>query len=113
MVYTPLPAQHLHDPTTCLNTFVCALCICLLQELKRVCLDFVSKHLSQVINTDGYRHMARSCPNLQAELLQVIATQAGVPHERAAGAHRQHAQHVRRLEEPAADERRVRQRRME
>lgn len=81
-----------------------------------MCLDFVSKHLSQVINTEGYRHMSRSCPNLQAELLQVIAQQAGVPQHdgRAhAGGHRQHAQHVRRLEEPAAEERRVRQRRME
>ncbi|GBF94017.1 hypothetical protein Rsub_07285 [Raphidocelis subcapitata] len=43
------------------------------EELKRVCLDFVSKNLAQVMATDGYRHMTRSCPSLQAELLSVIA----------------------------------------
>ena len=85
-----------------------------LQDLKKVCLDYVSKNLSAVIQTSGYQHMARSCPNLQAELLQVIAQQGGVAApERAPGAHRQHGQHVRRLEDHTADERRVRQRRME
>eukprot|EP00878_Enallax_costatus_P013058 GHUV01013644.1.p1 GENE.GHUV01013644.1~~GHUV01013644.1.p1 ORF type:complete len:476 (+),score=203.40 GHUV01013644.1:518-1945(+) len=80
------------------------------EELKRVCLDFVSRNLAAVMQTDGYRHMTRSCPNLQAELLQVIASTgpAAVPgvHDR----HRPSGQHVRRLED-AAEERRVRQRR--
>jgi hypothetical protein len=80
-----------------------------------VCLDFVSRHLAAVMQTDGYRHMTRSCPSLQAELLQVIASTnaaAAGGHERAHGAHRGHAQHVRRIEE-GVDERRVRQRRGE
>ena len=46
-------------------------------ELKRVCLDFVARHLAAVMATDGYRHMTRSCPSLQAELLAVIANQGG------------------------------------
>lgn len=92
------------------------LCVLLLQDLKRVCLDYVSRHLQQVIHTDGYRHMARSCPNLQAELLQVIANTPGAaapPHGRDAHSHQRHPQHARRLEDPAGEERRVRQRRME
>jgi hypothetical protein len=70
------------------------------------------------MQTDGYRHMTRSCPSLQAELLQVIASTgaavaaAAAGHERAHGVHRGHAQHVRRLEE-GTDERRVRPRRGE
>jgi speckle-type POZ protein len=85
------------------------------EDLKRVCLDYVSKHLSTVMQTEGYRHMARSCPNLQAELLQVIANTpgTGAAHARDAHSHQRHAQHGRRLEDPAADERRVRPRRME
>lgn len=86
-----------------------------LQELKRVCLDFVSRNLAAVMQTDGYRHMTRSCPSLQAELLQVIASAgpaaAAAAHDRH-GAHRAHGQHVRRLEE-GVEERRVRQRRNE
>ncbi|KAK9826376.1 hypothetical protein WJX81_005251 [Elliptochloris bilobata] len=42
-------------------------------ELKRVCLDFVSRNLQAVMTTDGYQHMVQSCPQLQAELLRVIA----------------------------------------
>lgn len=84
---------------------------CMLQELKRVCLDFVSRNLAAVMQTDGYRHMTRSCPSLQAELLQVIASTgpaaAAAGHDRA---HRPSSQHTRRLEE-APEERRVRQRR--
>lgn len=38
-----------------------------------MCLDFVSRNLAAVMGTDGYRHMTRSCPGLQAELLQTIA----------------------------------------
>jgi speckle-type POZ protein len=82
------------------------------EDLKRVCMDFVAKQLNLVIQTEGYRHMSRSCPNLQAELLQVIANQpGGMPHAREA--HQRHAQHGRRLEDAAGEERRVRQRRME
>lgn len=40
-------------------------------ELKKVCLDFVSRNLGAVMQTDGYRHMTSSCPQLQAEILQV------------------------------------------
>jgi speckle-type POZ protein len=47
------------------------------EELKRVCLDFVSRHLGAVMATEGYRHMTRSCPSLQAELLAVIASAGG------------------------------------
>lgn len=78
-----------------------------------MCLDFVSRHLGAVMQTDGYRHMTRSCPSLQAELLQVIAqAPAAAAHDRGHALHRPHPGHVRRLEEPM-DERRVRQRRME
>lgn len=34
-------------------------------ELKRVCLDFVSRNLQAVMTTDGYQHMVQSCPQLQ------------------------------------------------
>lgn len=43
-------------------------------ELKRVCLEFVSKHLQAVMATDGYKYMTSTCPQLQTELLAVIAT---------------------------------------
>lgn len=84
----------------------------LLQELKRVCLDFVSRNLAAVMQTDGYRYMTRSCPSLQAELLQVIATAAPAAaavagHDRI---HKVHGPIVRRLED-IQEERRVRQRR--
>jgi hypothetical protein len=48
-----------------------------------VCLDFVSRHLSALINTDGYIHMVKSCAGLQSELLQVMAQQS----QGGAGAH--------------------------
>ena len=35
------------------------------EELKRVCLEFVSKNLSAVMITEGYQHMMSSCPTLQ------------------------------------------------
>jgi uncharacterized protein YwlG (UPF0340 family) len=44
------------------------------RELKRVCLEFVSKHLQAVMASEGYHYMVDTCPQLQAELLQVIAT---------------------------------------
>jgi speckle-type POZ protein len=42
-------------------------------ELKRVCLEFVSRHLQAVMTTEGYQYMTSTCPQLQSELLQVIA----------------------------------------
>lgn len=44
------------------------------RELKRVCLEFVSKHLQAVMSTEGYEYMIKTCPQLQSELLSVIAT---------------------------------------
>jgi hypothetical protein len=41
------------------------------RELKRVCLEFVSKHLQAVMASEGYQYMVQTCPQLQAELLQV------------------------------------------
>ena len=35
------------------------------EELKRVCLEFVSRNLGAVMLTEGYQHMIRSCPQLQ------------------------------------------------
>lgn len=44
------------------------------RELKRVCLEFVSKHLQAVMASEGYQYMVQTCPQLQAELLQVGAS---------------------------------------
>jgi len=44
------------------------------RELKRVCLEFVSKHLQAVMATEAYDYMTKTCPQLQSELLTVIAT---------------------------------------
>ncbi len=44
------------------------------RELKRVCLEFVSKHLQAVMATEAYDYMTKTCPQLQSELLKVIAT---------------------------------------
>ena len=46
-------------------------------SLVQVCLDFVSRNLATVMTSDGYRHMTASCPQLQAEILQTIATTGG------------------------------------
>lgn len=82
----------------------------------QVCLDFVSRNLAAVMKTDGYNHMTRSCPNLQAEILATIAATGPVAghgnHERSHG-HRQHGQvrireHTTQCEEEG---RRVRPRR--
>lgn len=44
-------------------------------ELKRVCLDFISSSdkLADVMGSEGFLHMVKSCPHLQAEILQYIA----------------------------------------
>jgi speckle-type POZ protein len=69
------------------------------KELKRVCLEFVSKHLQAVMASEGYQYMTTTCPQLQSELLAVIATtppaghhhrssraqHIGQPHPRGAG----------------------------
>ncbi|CAL8465476.1 g5012 [Coccomyxa elongata] len=59
------------------------------EELKRVCLEFVSRNLQVVMVSEGYQHMVSSCPQLQAELLHVIAV------DRQAAGHRsaRHAMH--------------------
>lgn len=49
------------------------------RELKRVCLEFVSKHLQSVMATEGYVYMTQTCPQLQSELLSVIATASPQP----------------------------------
>lgn len=35
------------------------------EELKRVCLEFVSRNLQAVMLSEGYQHMVNSCPQLQ------------------------------------------------
>jgi speckle-type POZ protein len=35
------------------------------EELKRVCLEFVSRNLQAVMVSEGYQHMVTSCPQLQ------------------------------------------------
>lgn len=39
------------------------------EELKRVCLDFISRNLSAVMLTEGYQHMITSCSSLQVRPL--------------------------------------------
>lgn len=84
------------------------------EELKKVCLDFAARNLSAVMSTEGYRHMTKSCPQLQAELLQTIAASGGHNnHERHLHnhAHRSHPVRVREHAEPSEEVRRVRPRR--
>jgi len=40
-------------------------------ELKRVCLEFVSRNLGTVMQSEGYQHMIRSCPQLQVRRFAV------------------------------------------
>ncbi|KAL6770795.1 hypothetical protein ACKKBF_B32705 [Auxenochlorella protothecoides x Auxenochlorella symbiontica] len=42
-------------------------------ELKRVCLEYVALHLKKVMATEGYQYLIYTCPQVQAELLQVIS----------------------------------------
>ena len=44
------------------------------KELKRVSLEFVSKNLQNVMASEGYEYLVQTCPQLQSELLAVIAT---------------------------------------
>ena len=41
--------------------------------LKRACLEYVALHLAEVMQTDGYKHMEQSCPQLASELLRTVA----------------------------------------
>ncbi|GLC40320.1 hypothetical protein PLESTB_001597800 [Pleodorina starrii] len=63
------------------------------EELKKVCLDFVGRHLAAVMKTEGYSHMVAANPGLQAEILSTVAALGGAPdgsrghaHIRSAGA---------------------------
>eukprot|EP00887_Chlorella_sp_A99_P004903 scaffold4.g4903.t1 len=82
------------------------------RELKRVCLEFVSKNLQAVMDSEGYKYMTDTCPQLQSELLQVIAS---APPARAGGrsVHIAHHTHARVADESSTDGqlRRVRPRR--
>lgn len=82
-------------------------------DLKRVCLDFVSRNLACVMKTEGYSYMTQRCPGLQAEILATIAQSAGAAAagERHMHRHPQHAQGRPREHDPAEDARRTRQRR--
>jgi len=42
-------------------------------ELKRVCMEYTARHLRPVMASEGYAHMIAACPQLQAELLAVVA----------------------------------------
>lgn len=54
------------------------------EELKRVCLEFSSKNLREVMESEGYQHMKLSCPQLEHELLRTVA----IAKEERAPAHR-------------------------
>ncbi|KAJ9531532.1 hypothetical protein V8C86DRAFT_2577159 [Haematococcus lacustris] len=55
------------------------------EELKKVCLEFVSRNLAAVMQTDGYKHMTSSCPALQAEILTTVANVQPLMPDRLAG----------------------------
>ena len=42
------------------------------EELKRVCLEFVSRNLQAVMLSEGYQHMVNSCPQLQVGFAVVL-----------------------------------------
>lgn len=77
-------------------------------DLKKVCLDYVGRNLQQVLLTEGYQHMLNSCPGLQADILEAVASLS----ESKSGRSSQHVRshHRERIEEAG---RRVRQRRIE
>ncbi len=49
------------------------------EELKRVCLDFVSRNLQAVMLSEGYQHMVTSCPQLQVRLFRPCHALRGLP----------------------------------
>lgn len=76
-------------------------------DLKKVCLDFVGRNLQKILFTDGYQHMLKSCPQLQADILETVASFS----EAKSGRSSQVRSHTRETMEEAG--RRVRQRRIE
>eukprot|EP00210_Caulerpa_lentillifera_P008622 g8226.t1 len=76
-------------------------------DLKKVCLDFVARNLQQILFTDGYQHMLMSCPRLQADILETVASLSESKTNRVS----QIRSHHRETAEEAG--RRVRQRRTE
>ncbi len=47
------------------------------EELKRVCLEFVSRNLQAVMVSEGYQHMVSSCPQLQVRACLPITQACG------------------------------------
>lgn len=80
---------------------------------QQVCLEFVSKNLSEVLRTEGYLHMTHSCPSLQSEILATIAS-AEPPRAGGGGGHERsstrHATRARDASDAADADRRVRPR---
>ena len=54
--------------------------------LKRACLEYTASHLAEVMQTDGYKHMEQSCPQLASELLRTVALHASQQQQAAAAA---------------------------
>jgi len=54
--------------------------------LKRACLEYVALHLAEVMQTDGYKHMEQSCPQLASELLRTVAMHTTQQQQAAAAA---------------------------
>ncbi len=77
------------------------------QDLKKVCLDFVAKNLQPVLETEGYKHLSESCPGLQGDIIQTVASLS----EARSGRQHHFRMHNRESIEEAG--RRVRQRRAE
>eukprot|EP00210_Caulerpa_lentillifera_P001309 g1260.t1 len=77
-------------------------------DLKKVCLDFVGRNLQQVLITEGYQHMLISCPGLQADILETVAS---LSESKSVGRSQNVRLHNRERFEEAG--RRVRQRRIE
>lgn len=44
-------------------------------HLMQVCLTYVANNLTAVLQTDGYKHMVASCPNMVSEVLAAVAAQ--------------------------------------
>lgn len=80
------------------------------KELKRVCLEFVARHLGAVMDTSGYKHLTASCPKLQGDILETVANSNAGAGDRNAQSHL-HRVHRPREADNAEDVRRVRPRR--
>ena len=51
------------------------------EELKRVCLEFVSRNLQAVMLSEGYQHMVNSCPQLQVGFYSQLITSGIVAYQ--------------------------------